>query len=85
MACQPWARRSTPASALGRTMEVMKMTLKIHLGSLKSLGRFAVAIKSWVVGGPGDDARVGSLYAYRDGEQRPCPGPYALLAGVARR
>ena len=85
MACQPWARRSTPASALGRTMEVMKMTLKFRHGSLKSVGRFAVAIKSWVVGGPGDDARVGSLYAYRDGQQRPCPGPYALLAGVARR
>ena len=85
MAGQPWARRSTPASALGRTMEAMKMTLEMHHGSLKSLGRFAVAIKSWVVGGPGDDARVGSLYAYRDGQQRPCPGPYALLAGVARR
>jgi hypothetical protein len=66
-------------------MEVMKMTLKTHHGTLRSLGRFAVAIKSWVAGGPGDDARVASLYAYRDGQQRPCPGPYALLAGVARR
>ena len=74
-----------PASAFGRTMEVMKMALKTHHGTLRSLGRFAVAIKSWVAGGPGDDARVASLYAYRDGQQRPCPGPYALLAGVARR
>jgi hypothetical protein len=57
------------------------MTLK----TLKSLGRFAIAIKSWLLGGPGDDARMGALYRYRDGQQRPCPGVYALLAGVPRR
>jgi len=61
------------------------MTLKRRYGSLNPLGRFAVAMQSWVVGGPGDEARIASRYAYRDGEQRPCPGPYALLAGVARR
>jgi hypothetical protein len=61
------------------------MTLKILSKTLRPLGRFAVAIKSCVIGGPGDDARIASLYSYRDGAQRPCPGPYALLAGVARR
>jgi hypothetical protein len=52
---------------------------------LKSLGRFAIAVKSSLVGGPGDDARIAALYRYRDGQQRPCPGVYALLAGVSRR
>ena len=52
---------------------------------LKSAGRFAIAVKSWLVGGPGDDARIAALYRYRDGPQRPCPGVYALLAGVPRR
>jgi hypothetical protein len=66
-------------------MEVMKMTLKTLNKVLKSLGRFASAVKCWLVGGPGDDARIAALYRYRDGQQRPCPGPYALLAGVARR
>jgi hypothetical protein len=61
------------------------MTFKAMHHILRSLGSFARAGRSWVVGGPGDDARVASLYPYRDGEQRPCPGPYALLAGVARR
>ena len=61
------------------------MTLKIQRNSTKSLGRFAIALKSWLVGGPADEARIGSRYSYRDGERRPCPGPYALLAGVPRR
>jgi len=60
------------------------MTLKtLHV--LKSIAGFATAIKSSLVGGPGDDARVASMYRYRDGQQRPCPGPYALLVGIARR
>jgi len=53
--------------------------------ALRSLARFAVAAKRWLLGGPGDDARIASLYRYRDGVQQPCPGPYALLAGVAHR
>jgi hypothetical protein len=60
------------------------MTLKT-LPILKSIGGIATAIKSSLVGGPGDDARVASMYRYRDGQQHPCPGPYALLAGIARR
>jgi hypothetical protein len=62
-----------------------EMTLDRISKIVKSLGRFVIAIKSWLIGGPGDDARVAALYRYRDGQQRPCPGPYALLAGVARR
>ena len=61
------------------------MAFKTVLKILKSLGRFSIAIKCWLVGGPGDEARISALYRYRDGAQRPCPGPYALLAGVARR
>jgi hypothetical protein len=61
------------------------MNLKNLRNTLRPLGRFAVAVKSSVIGGPGDDARVGSLYSFRDGQRNPCPGPYALLAGVARR
>lgn len=61
------------------------MTFKTLSRILKPAGRFAVAVKCWLVGGPGDDARVAALYRYRDGAQRPCPGPYALLAGVPRR
>jgi len=59
------------------------MTLK-NRNSLKSLGRFAIALKSWLIGGPADEARIGSR-PLRDGAQRPCPGPYALLAGVPHR
>ena len=59
--------------------------LKKQGNSLKSLGRFAIALKSWLVGGPADEARIASRYSYRDGTQRPCPGPYALLAGVPHR
>ena len=61
------------------------MTFKTLGKILTSLGRFAIAVKSWLVGGPGDDARIAALYRYRDGQQRPCPGPYALLAGMPRR
>ena len=61
------------------------MTLKKQRNSPKSLGRFAIALKSWLIGGPADEARIASRYAYRDGTQRPCPGPYALLAGVPHR
>jgi hypothetical protein len=61
------------------------MTLKTVHKIGKSCGRFAIAIKSWVIGGPVDDARIGSRYRYRDGQQRPCPVPYALLAGISRR
>jgi hypothetical protein len=50
-----------------------------------SFHRFAIAVKSWLVGGAADEARSASQYNYRDGEMRPCPGPYALLAGIARR
>ncbi|MBV8210842.1 MAG: hypothetical protein JO133_12355 [Burkholderiaceae bacterium] len=61
--------------------------MKLHFVpiALRSIGRFAIAAKRWLLGGPGDDARMASLYRYRDGIQRPCPGPYALLAGVADR
>jgi hypothetical protein len=51
----------------------------------KGLGRLAIGFRSWLFGGPGDEARIASHYSYRDGDRRPCPGPYALLAGVARR
>jgi len=61
------------------------MTLKFQHGSLKALGRLAIGFKSWVIGGPADEARIGSRYSYRDGTRRPCPGPYALLAGVPHR
>jgi hypothetical protein len=61
------------------------MTFNTLRKILKCLGRFAIAVKCSLIGGPGDDARVGELYRYRDGEQRPCPGVYALLAGVPRR
>jgi hypothetical protein len=64
-------------------LEVVKMTLANR--SLKALGRFAIGLKSWVIGGPADEAHTAQRYAYRDGSQRPCPGPYALLAGVPRR
>lgn len=60
------------------------MTLK-NRNKPKSIGRFAIALKSWLIGGPADEARIASRYSYRDGGQRPCPGPYALLAGVPRR
>jgi hypothetical protein len=63
--------------------EVVKMTLGNR--NLKTLGRFAIGLKSWVIGGPADEAHTAQRYAYRDGSRRPCPGPYALLAGVARR
>jgi hypothetical protein len=59
--------------------------LKKQRNGLKSLGRFAIALKSWLIGGPADEARIASRYSYRDGAQRPCPGPYALLAGVPHR
>ena len=75
-----------PADARARRrQEVLKMKLHFVSVALRSIGRFAVAAKRWLVGGPGDDARIASLYRYRDGSQRPCPGPYALLAGVADR
>jgi len=61
------------------------MTLLKLRKILTPLARFATAVKCWLIGGPGDDAHIGALYRYRDGQQRPCPGPYALLAGVARR
>jgi hypothetical protein len=73
-----------PDGSLGRwsaVLEVMQMNLK----NLKSVGRFAIAVKSWLVGGAADDARIASQYQYRDGERRPCPGPYALLAGISHR
>lgn len=49
------------------------------------LRRLAIGFRSWLVGGPADEARIASRYSYRDGDRRPCPGPYALLAGVTRR
>jgi hypothetical protein len=74
-----------PLTAAGELNEVAKMTLKTLRNILSSFGRSASAIKSCLIGGPGDDARIASLYRYRDGQQRPCPGPYALLAGIAHR
>ncbi len=53
--------------------------------ALRAVGRFAIGVKSWLIGGAADEARIASGYWYRDGQRRPCPGPYALLAGIGRR
>jgi len=48
-------------------------------------GRFAQAIKSRFVRGPGRHARTATHRAYGHSDLQRCPGAYALLAGVPRR